>query len=502
MSKIRRIVQLYLNGEQSIRTLSKICNCARGAVETVVKAIKLNDLTYAQIKDSNDSELEKIIYPEKIIKVAEKPTLDFEYLEKELSKPHVTRMTLWREHKAMYPNGYERSRFFELLQEHLQSKKVTMTVERKPGEKMYVDWSGDPMYINNSKTGEQIKAYLFVSCIGCSSYPYIEAFLTKEKANYINAHIHAFQYYKRLPLILTPDNDKSAITKAHKYDPIINESYQKMADYYGVVIIPARTYTPKDKATVEKAVRDVAQNYVMANLRNEKFFSLEELNERILEKLKEYSQLPFQKKSGSRLSNFLDIDFPNMRELPEIPFTYVEVLYPTVNIDYHVECNKNYYSVPYKYVGMKVKIENHSDKIYIYCDNQLIASHEIIINDKYKYKTDTKHMPKNHQAFKNINKTNFIGWAKSISEAVQNVMVALFEGKSIEEQGYRGALGIQRLCKDYGADKLKAICSIIINKNLPTNYRTIKSMIETIETIEQGEKTIQHQNIRGGSYYA
>lgn len=502
MSKVRRIVQFYLNGEEHVKTLSRLCNCARSAVETAVNAIKLNNLTKEQVNELSDSELEKIIYPEKVIKMNDKPILDFEHLEKELAKPHVTRMTLWREHRAMHPNGYERSRFFELLQEHLKSKKVTMTIDRKPGEKMYVDWSGDPMYIYNSKTGEQIKAFLFVSCIGCSSYPYIEAFFTKEKVNFINAHIHAFNYYNRIPLIVVPDNDKAAVTKVHKYDPIINESYEKMADYYGIGIIPARRAEPKDKASVEKAVHDAAQNYIMGTLRNEKFFSLEELNKRILETLKDFSQIPFQKKSGSRLSNFLEIDYPNMRPLPEQPFTYVDVIYPTVNIDYHIDCDKNYYSVPYHYVGKKVKAEIYSDKINIYCDNQLIASHSKIINEKYKYKTEITHMPKSHQSFKNIHKSNFIDWASKLSEDVKRVMTSMFEGKLIEEQAYRGALGIQRLCKDYGDDKLKAICKVIIDKNMPTNYRTIKLMIETVETIEQNEKPVQHQNIRGGSYFA
>jgi transposase len=502
MSKVRRILHFYLCGEQHIKTLSKLCNCARSAVETTVNAIKLNNLTIEKVKELSDSELEKIIYPDKLIKMTDKPILDFEYLEKELVKPHVTRMILWREHKAQYPDGYERSRFFELLQDHLKSKKVTMTVGRKPGEKMYVDWSGDPMHIFNCKTGEQINAYLFVSCIGCSSYPYIEAFFSKEKANFINAHINAFKYYNALPLILVPDNDKSAVIKVNKFDPILNESYEKMADYYGIGIIPARGYTPKDKATVEKSVLDAAQRAIMAMLRNEKFFSLAELNKRILESLKDFSKLPFQKKSGSRLSNYLEIDYPNMRPLPKTSYIYANIIYPTVNIDYHIDCEKNYYSVPYKYIGKKVKAEIYNDKINIYYDNQIIASHIKFGNEKFKYKTDTEHMPKNHQAFKNINKTFFIDWATKVSDEVKTVMMEMFENKPVEEQAYRGALGIQRICKDYGDSKLKAICKIIIDKNMARNYRTIKMMIDTIETVEQKEKSVKHKNIRGVSYYA
>jgi hypothetical protein len=298
-----------------------------------------------------------------------------------------------------------------------------------------------------------------------------------------------------------PDNDKSAVINANKHDPILNATYEKMADYYGLGILPARVKTPKDKASVEKAVLDVAEREIIGGLRNEKFFSLQALNERILEILQVFSNRPFQKKLGSRKSNFLEIDLPKMRPLPHKPFEYADIHYATVNIDYHIEYDKNYYSVPYQFAKQKVKLEICSNTLLIYHDNLLIASHVKCLDQKYHYQTISNHMPKNHLRYQSLSKEYFVHWGSKISADVEAVMVGLFSSKAIEEQGYRGAMGIQRLYNEYGAERFKIICKIINEKELTKNYRTIKKMLETASIIEKKESIINHTNIRGGSYY-
>ena len=502
MINVRNVIQMYEISKLSIRQISKACNCSRTAVTAIINVVKLNNLNFSKVQDMTDQELNSLIYPNKIIKKTDKPSLDFDYLTKELKKPHVTRMTLWREHIENNPNGYKRTQFFELLNEHLSLKNVTMHVNKKPGEKMYVDWAGDPIYIYDNKTGEQIKAYMFVSCIGCSSYPYVEAFLTREKVNFIQAHINAFNYYGALPIILVPDNDKSAVIIANKYEPVLNETYKKMAEYYGVGVIPARRRKPKDKPTVEKAVLDAAEREIIGGLRNETFFSLYELNQRIKQILKEFSQRPFQKKPGSRYSVFKELDFPNMRPLPDVPFEYAEFKIATVNIDYHIEVDKNFYSVPYIYVKKKVNVAIYSNTIQIHYNNERIATHQRITKFQYKYSTDTNHMPEEHKIYNQFSKQYFLNWAEKISEETKEIMTSIFEHRYIEEQGFRNGLGIQRLYKEYGELRFKYACKLICNKNLSKSYISLKKVIETDSLPEANDKVIKHNNIRGKEYYS
>lgn len=502
MDHIRKVIQMSEQSSLSLRKLSEICNCSRAAVTSIINVLKLNSLTYKQSLTMTDKQLEDLFYPDRIIKAAKKPELDYEYLANELKKPDVTRMLLWRENIDKYPNGYKRSQFFELLNKYLETKKVTMHVHRKPGEKMYVDWAGDPMFIYDKDTGEQKKVSLFVTCIGCSSYPYVEAFLTKEKVNFIQAHVNAFNYYGALPLILVPDNDKSAVITANKYEPVINETYKRLADYYGIGIIPARRKTPKDKASVEKTVLDIAEREVIAALRNEKFFSLFELNIRIKQRLKEVSERPFQKKPGSRFSVFKEFDLPNMRPLPLEPFEYAEYVSATVNIDYHIEVEKNFYSVPYIYVKKVVNVEISIKIIQIFYNNERIAVHPRIRSGQYHYQTDSSHMPEEHKLYNQFSRDYFINWAKKISEEAQEIMISVFERRFIEEQGFRNGLGIQRLYKEYGDEKFKSACIMIIQKNIGKSYINLKKVLESIPILPKGEKSIEHNNIRGKAYYS
>ncbi|MFA5602983.1 MAG: IS21 family transposase [Bacilli bacterium] len=502
VSSIRKIIQMYeVSNSFSLNELANMCSCSRTSVKTVINAIKIHNLKYDQIKNMSDNQLEKLIYPPRDANITKAP-LDYEYFTNELKKPHVTKMMLWREYIAMNPDGYQRTQFFELLNKNLVSKKITMHMNRKPGEKMYVDWVGDSAMIYDRNTGEAIKVFFFISTIGVSSYPYVEAFLDRKKQSYIQGHVNAFRYYNGLPLAVVPDNDKSAVTKVGKYDSLINETYQRMADYYKIGVLNTRSRSPKDKGAVEKAVLDVAERELIGGLRKERFFSLQELNERILEKLKDVSERPFQKRPGSRKSVFLEVDYPAMRPLPEKPFTYVEFAYATVNVDYHIEVDSNFYSVPYKYIGKRVKIELYTNEIKVYFNNEFLAMHKRLLIKKYKYQTELAHMPKDHQLYHKFNKEYFIDWGKKISPEAEEIIKSMFEKRPIEEQSIRGCLGIQRLYKDYGANKFKDTCAIICDKNLDKTYRNIKKVIETIESIVPKETIINHNNIRGKDYYS
>jgi transposase len=500
MNHVRRIVQLYELHNFSQNQLATMCNCSRTLVSNTINLIKCNHLIYKTVEELSDSQLEKMVYPSRSKTKVDLSTLDFDHLVKELKKPHVTKMTLWREYISKNPNGYQKTQFFDLLNNYMEPLKATMHIDRKPGEKMYVDWTGDPMYIYDRDNGQQIKVALFVTVIGLSSYPYIEGFLNQKKESFIQGHIHAFHYFNRLPLILVPDNDKSAVTKADFYDPVLNETYYKMAEHYNIGVLPARVRHPQDKGTVESSVFYAAENEIIGGLRNEKFFSLEELNKRILQKLKEFSDRPFQKREGSRISIFNEYDFPVMRELPEKDFEFIELFYPTVNVDYHIEVKRNFYSVPYTLLGKKVRVELGYNTVNVYYENKQIATHQRIISKLYQYSTDTLHMPANHQFYNNVSKEFFVNWAKEISPETEQIVVALFEKKNIQEQSYRSCMGIKRLYEDFGKDRFLKATKLIYTQNLSKNYHNLKTILEN--NFGKPEKeAVNHKNIRGEEYY-
>jgi transposase len=321
--------------------------------------------------------------------------------------------------------------------------------------------------------------------------------------NFINCHVNALNFYGALPLILVPDNDKAAVTKADRYDPMINRSYQEMADHYGLAIIPARVRRPKDKPSVEKAVNDLALRTVIARLRNRKFFSLDEFNAAIKIELETFIRKPFEKeKNQTRLSKYLAEDKPIMRVLPNKQFEYSTLLLATVNYDYHVEVEKQRYSVPYTYAKFKVLVRLTATSVEISYNNERIAMHSRLFGRKYQYSTKIEHMPKEHQQYTELNKNHFIEWAKSISVEAETIIRSIFKRLSIEQQGYRNCFGIKRLYEVYGEKPFKKACCYLIDKG-EVNYYDLKNYLENDMLLDEqsDEKPIRHNNIRGKEYY-
>lgn len=418
--KIREILRLHDLGMNNMQ-IAQGCNCSRTTVIEMLKRADDTGLAWPEAETMDDRQLRQRIYPAAGEAVAKKPDPDFEYMNRELKRSGVNMALLWDEYKLENPHGLQYSQYCERYRQWCRKNSVTMHIQHKPGEKLFVDWAGDTMEVVNRLTGEKSKVYLFVSALGVSGYPYAEAFYNMSMASWIAAHVHAFEYYGGTPRILVPDNLRTGVEKAHNYDPVENRSYREMAEHYSTAIVPARIRKPKDKAKAENTVGDI-ETWVMAALRNRTFFSLPELNAAVLERLKAFSSKPFQKRFGSRESIFLDEDKPELTALPSYEYELGAWKTATVQMNYHIEVEKQFYSVPYTYSGQKVDVRISASCVEIFKDNIRICSHPRSYGKPYGYITNTDHMPPHHKKYLEWDGERFLGWADKIGSATHDVV--------------------------------------------------------------------------------
>lgn len=500
MSKIKEILRLNEIDGLSKNAIGKSAGCSHNTVRDIIRRAQDAGLTWPEAKSLDDDEIERRIYGEKRPTTVLRPEPDLEYIERELKRPGVNLSLLWHEYKLEHPDGVQYTQFCERYRKWAGTRKVSLHIRHKAGEKMFVDWVGDTMKIISPETGEAVTAWLFVSTIGTSGYPYVEAFPTKEKDNWIMAHVNAFRHYGGLPLILVPDNDKSAVTAADRYDPELNKTYQEMAEYYGIAVIPARVRTPRDKPKVEKCVQDV-ETWIMAALRNGQFFSFAELNAAIRIKLAEFSEKPFQKLEGSRKREFETYDKPALRPLPSKPYEYADWYCATVNTDYHVEALKQYYSVPYTYTGKKMDVRVGHDVVEIFHKGLRVCSHPRLKGRLRQYSTDVRHMPENHKAYVGMNKSGALRWAEGQGENIRLLIGKIFDRVTVEQQAYRSVMGLMRIVKIYGAETADEACGFALSaREYGCGYveRLIKS---SAAKRRKPDIIVQHKNIRGSGYY-
>lgn len=500
MSKIKEILRLSKIECLSSNAIGKSVGCSHNTVRDIIRRAQKTGLTYQVSESLDDDEIECRIYGDKRPTVMLRPEPDMEYIDRELRRPGVNLSLLWHEYKLEHPDGVQYTQYCERYRKWIGARQVSLHIQHKAGEKMFVDWIGDTMTVINPETGETATANLFVSAIGTSGYPYVEAFPTKEKDNWIRAHINAFRYYGGLPLILVPDNDKSAVILANRYDPELNKTYREMAEHYGIAVIPARVRKPKDKPKVEKCVKDT-ETWIMAALRNMQFFSFAELNAAIRVKLTEFSEKSFQKLEGSRKSVFEKYDKPALRPLPPHPYEYADWCSAMVNTDYHVEVLKQYYSVPYTYAKQKVDIRIGHDVIEIFYKGLRICSHKRLKGRPRQYSTCVEHMPENHKAYVGMNKDTAITWAHDKGENILSLVEKIFGRVTVEQQAYRSIMGLMRIVKANGPETTDEACKIALSaREYGCGY--VERLIKAgIVKKQKSEAIIKHNNIRGPEYY-
>ena len=508
MTQYREIIRLdsmNISGRQIAETL----HCSRNTVARTLEAAKEHNISWPLPKEQTDAVLEKLFYSRESVNLSNKRMPDFEYVRKELKKNGVSKKLLWIEYlEQCRANGdapFMYSQFCYYIQQEEIKHRATMHINRKPGEQIEVDWAGDTAYIIDLATGEKIKAYVFVGLLNYSLYTYAEAFINQKENAWIEAHVHMYEYFGGVSKILVPDNCKTAVLHNMGFsNQEINPTYNEMAEHYGTAIIPARVRAPKDKPSVEGAVGNIS-TYIIAALRNQEFFSLEELNAAIKIKLDEFNRLPFQKKEGSRYDLFRQEEQPLLLPLPPTRFEMATWKQATVQYNYHIYCDGMLYSVPCELLKRKVEIRLTAKLVEIFYKQKRVAVHTRLYGRKNQYSTILEHMPPEHQQFLAWNGDRFRNWAKKYGPNTAKVIERILTSKKVEQQTYRSCMNVLKLADKYGSPRLEDVCLKIVNTHVTPSYKVIKDLLtigaKTVSAPPKLTETKPLGIVRGADFY-
>lgn len=503
MRKTKEILRQKWVLGRSHREVARSLGISAGVVgATVARAAKAELSEWSQIAAMDEASLELRLYGRP--RQASRPRPDCPYIHAERSRPGVTLQLLHHEYLAANPDGYQYTRFCDFYREWLDKRRLSMRQVHVGGEKMFIDFAGQRPKLVEPTTGEVTEVELFVAVLGASSYTYAEAIPSQESLHWIRAHSNALEFFGGSSRIYVPDNLKSAVTKACRYEPKIQRTYEEMARHHGAVVIPARAYKPKDKAKVEVAVQ-IAERWLLAAVRNECFASLAELNARLAELLERLNDKTMRTYGASRRELFERLDKPHLLPLAS-RFEYAEWSRCTVHIDYHVVVDGHYYSVPHglrsecKHVEARATVAT----VEIFAKGRRVASHARRRN-KGGFTTKPEHMPKAHRAHMEWTPKRMLNWAQKIGPNTEGLVSAILRDRPHPEQGYRSCLGILRLAKKYTDERLEVACGISLQVRA-RSYRHVEGVLKNgLDRVEKNEPesppAIDHENIRGPGYY-
>jgi len=507
MRNIREILRLkFGDARLDHRAIAMAVRISPSTVSDVVLRFKASELEWPLPEGLSDTLLEQKLYASKRLGVAtQKVVPDWQLIHSELARPDVTRALLWTEYKAKNgERGFEYSRFCEGYAQWSSKLNLSMRQVHILGEKCYVDFAGKTVPIVDERTGEVLfEAQIFVGVLGGSSYTFAEAVASQQIPCWIQAHVKMLEFFGGVPQIIVPDNLKSAVTKADYYDPEINPTYNEWAKHYSVAVVPARVRKPKDKAKAEVGVQ-LVQRWILAALRNQTFYSLDELNEAIAGLLDQLNQKPFKRMPGSRAEAF-QRERALLRPLPARPYDLgIWSRGVRVPFDYHVKAGDRLYSVPYRLAGQKVEIRLSASLVEIFHSGQRVASHKRVFGEGPPI-TDPDHMPSSHRAYAEWTPERIIAWAGEIGGPVAVFCANLMDRRAHPEQGFRSCVGVIQMADKYGASNLAAACSKAIRLR-SFNCRTVRSILKNnLQNCPDPAATTfpepLHENIRGAAYY-
>ncbi len=506
MRKIKEVLRLHFESGLSERQISNICVLGKGTVRRFLKRAERAGLSWPLPPGVDDAALEKQLFPPPPSPAAgQRPQPDYATIHKELKGPNVTLQLLWEEYKQQHPDGYSYSRLSELYSEWSKRLDLVLRQEHRAGEKMFVDHAGQTVAIIDRLTGELREAYVFVAVLGASNYTYAGATWTRGLRDWISSHVRAFEFFQGCTRLVVPDNWKSGVKQPCYYEPELNPTYNDLAVHYGVGILPARPYHARDKAKVEAGVQ-VVQRWVLAALRKRQFFSLAELNEAIGELTGKLNRRRFRKLPGTREEFYRSIDLPVLRSLPAQPYVFAEWKRARVNIDYHVELEHHYYSVPYQLVGKEVQVRYTGAAVEILYQGKRVASHARS-NRPGKHSTLPEHRPKAHQKYLEWTPSRIVEWAATMGPCTAQLAERIMAEKPHPEQGYRSCMGLIGLGRRYGKERLEAAAQRAIHLQAHS-YPSVKSILARGLDRHNGIESaplaspVEHANIRGAAYYA
>lgn len=510
MRKIRDILRSHFDGRLSPRQTALALKVSRGAVLRCLGRFRTSSLAYPLPDGLSDTELEARLYPRSApVGHSRKPHLTKEEcadIHREMSRDGVTLQLLWEEYRAQSPQGLGYSWFCEQYARYKKGLGISFRNTYKGGEMSFLDYSGKKREIVDRATGEVREVELFVWCWGASNFTYWEFSESQQTLDFLGSQARGLIYFGCVPRLTVPDNLKTGVTAACRFEPELNLSYERFAEHYGTTVLPARVRKPKDKAKVEGGVR-LAQRWLLGRLRNRVFFSLAELNAAAHELLAAFNAKVMKGYGQSRRQVFEELDKPSALPLPTASYEMGIWKRPVrLGVDYHLEIEGHFYSAPYTLRGriLAVKISERLVEVFLGVDR--VASHRRLVG-KRRHSTQTEHMPQSHQQYVEWNSERIVAWAEKVGPSAHALAQAMLLNRRHPQQAYRSILGITRLEKNYGKERLDSACALALRYNLLT-YKAVADILKNgREKGPTGEKAPSrrtappHGNIRGAAYY-
>lgn len=505
MRQVYEVLRLKWATGLSARQIAHSLGLSRPTVANYVRRAQEAGLSWPLPPGLDEAALEARLFPSpRATKPAAPPPPDWATVHQELKRKGVTLWLLWPEYKAQTPEGFQYSWFCQGYRAWAAHLDVVMRQTHRAGEKLFVDYAGQTLPIVNADSGEVHEAQVFIAVLGASNYTYAEATWTQSLPDWISSHVRTFAALGGVPEIVVPDNLKAAVTRAHRYEPEINRTYAELAHHYGVAILPARALRPRDKAKVEVGGQ-VVERWILARLRHTTFFSLGQANHCLAELVQGLNARPFKKLPGSRDRLFRPLEQPALRPLPAQPYEDAEWKRARVNIDYHVEIEGHYYSVPYTLVKQQLDVRLTPHVVELLSKGKRVASHRRSAL-KGRHTTVASHMPTAHRQYAEWTPQRLIAWATQSGGATARVIEHILESRAHPQQGFRSCLGIMRLGKRYGSERLEAACRRALTIGA-CSYKSLESILKQgLEThplpVKPHSPLIrEHANIRGPQYY-
>lgn len=492
--------------------IAKTKSVGKSSVSDVFQRADELHLAYEDIKKLSDEEVYRRLFPERHQSELLYEMPDYNAIHRELKRVGVTLKLLWQEYKdtcdqsGAVSMGY--TKFCKGYQDYILQFKLTNHLKHKPGVTVEVDWSGSTMQITDRVTGEIIPISLFVGSLPYSQYTYVEPTFDQKSDTWLQCHVNMFRFFGGSAVRLVCDNLKTGVIHHPKEgDIILNSQYEALGDHYMTAIMPAPVRKPKGKASVESAVGKIA-TAIIASLRNQQFFSLNELKQAIDIKLNDYNDRPFQKRTGSRTEVFEKEEAPSLRKLPSVPYEIADWVYGRkVNLDCHIQYKNNYYSCPYQYVRKSVNLKITKHSLEVYHQDQRIATHKKMSDyRKYQWSTQPEHLPDQFHR-PEWDDVRLIQWAESVGPSTHEVIKRVFKSVKIKEQGYRSALSILQLTKKHSKESVESACELALTKVYSPRYKQLKTILSSDILNQQKDSTknkldqASHGYVRGASYY-
>ena len=497
MRKIQEVLRLKAAGF-SDRRIAAAIGSARSTVQECLRRAREAGLAWPLAEELDEEALQARLYRREV-PLPCRPLPDFSYVHAELSRPGVTRWLLWQEYKSAHPEGWQYSVFCEQYRRWLATQDPVLRQQHEPGDKLFVDYAGQTVPVTDRYSGEIRDAQIFVAVLGCSNYSYAEAAFSQQLPDWLGAHVRALEYIDGVPRAIVPDNLKSAVKRTHRYEPELNPSYQDFAQHYDVAILPARVRKPRDKAKVEAGVL-IVERWILARLRNRRFFSLGELNAAIAELLEDLNTRPFKKLEGCRRSRFLELDQPALRALPVRAYEFGEWRRAKVHPDYHIEVCRAYYSVPYRLIGQQVEVRLTATAIEIFHGGRLMAAHARA-HERARRSTCDSHRPARHVAVIEQSLCRVIERGAQVGPATTELLRRQAAHRRHPEETLRSAQGILRLAADFTPEVLESACERALSLQ-SYSYRAVRTLIETpAPPSSSAALDLAHDNLRGAEYF-